>query len=276
MAYQFVDALLSLGIPARIASPDGRAETWFDSQAPVVDRAEAIADTQSGPWVFSHPSDFAPLRELKEGLVFHCLGTDHLIDAFVSDPHLVVLTCWDQAFDYCLGHGANPIDVGIGISDCFFYRGDAKASGSVAWMPRRGMDVANQALEEARLLGSGHSRPIDGAHERQVAATLRESSVFIATAEGEYFGLPALEALAAGCIVLSVPVVGGLSYLEDAGVVISPPTQLGATLTRTLKQDLNHESARKRLRGITAAGSYTISGMRSRLKSSLTHHGWHT
>jgi glycosyltransferase involved in cell wall biosynthesis len=57
--------------------------------------------------------------------------------------------------------------------------------------------------------------PIEGLPEREVGRLLKKSGIFLATAEGEQFGLPALEAMAAGCVVLSVPVKGGMEYLHD-------------------------------------------------------------
>lgn len=274
VAYQFVDALQILGIPARIASPGGVAETWFDSQAPVVDRDRAISEPDGGTWIFSHPFDYEPLRQRKQSLVFHCQGTDPLIDAFVGDPQLTVLTCWEQAFDYCKNLGARPINVGIGISECFFYRGDRKNSRSVAWMPRRGADIARDALLNLSSVGQLESRPMDGLHERVVATTLRESSVFLATSQGEHFGLPALEALAAGCLVVSVPVVGGMTYLVKAGAVIAEVDGLTVALRATLNVDTGNKVAEARLRAVATASEFTIQGMHAQLQRSLLQHRW--
>jgi hypothetical protein len=274
VAYQFVDALLALGIPARIASPGGRAESWFDSRAPVVDRDRAMNEGGRGFWVFSHPYDYEPLRRRTRALVYHCQGTDPLIDAFVGDPQLTVLTCWEQARDYCQKRGAHPINVGIGVSDCFFYRGDAKTTRSVVWMPRRGVDIAAEALGALESDRPLESRPMDGLHEQVVASTMRTSSVFLATSEGEHFGLPALEALAAGCLVVSVPVVGGTSYLMEAGAVMVEADGVTSALTRVIDDDGDIASARARMRGIATATSFTIQGMRAQLERSLHEHRW--
>ena len=44
---------------------------------------------------------------------------------------------------------------------------------------------------------------------------MKHCSIYLATAEGEWSGLPALEAMSAGCVVVSVPVLGGMEYLDD-------------------------------------------------------------
>ena len=49
----------------------------------------------------------------------------------------------------------------------------------------------------------------------KTAAVMKHAGIYIATSVNEQFGLPALEAMAAGCLVISVPVKGGMEYLKD-------------------------------------------------------------
>ena len=87
VAYQFVDALNALGVPAVIASPEGRAATWFSSHAAVVDAAAAYESFRPQDIaVFSLPHDYAWLRELPGQLFFHCQGTDPLRSSYRPDP----------------------------------------------------------------------------------------------------------------------------------------------------------------------------------------------
>jgi hypothetical protein len=214
VAYQFVDALNLLGVPAVIASPQGKAATWFLSHAAVVDataaremfRTEDIA-------VFSLPHDYETLRKLPGRVFYHCMGTDPLIDPILKDPSVEVLTCWKQAQEYVLSHGVNrPLDVGISISPSFSYAGEPKYERAVAYMPRRGRELCESVMNTC---SSVRYIKIDGMAENEVARVMKSCSIFLATAENEWYGLPALEAMSAGCVVVSVPVLGGMEYLHD-------------------------------------------------------------
>lgn len=274
VAYAFVDALNHLGVPARIASPDGTAERWFESTAPVIDREVARNQaSRNSVSIFSHPDDYANLRSLPGKLVYHCQGTDTLIDSFLGLPGLTVLTCWKQAHAYCLKQGADPINVGISISDVFFSSGRSKRPRSVSWMPRRGTDVGTEVLAQVEHLVS-QTHAIEALPEHDVASILQDSSIFLATSEGEFFGLPALEALAAGCVVVSVPVIGGHDYLMAAGAILADQSTLAKALEEQLINEDRESTARLRLRGVATACAYSTGAARNTLAKSLTT-GWH-
>lgn len=208
-AYQFVDLLQEAGAAACIATPDGRASTWFRSSAPVLDRRTALA--RADAVAFSLPHDHAELRRCGLPLVFHCQGTDPLIDPILRDPDVTVLVGWRQSADYAHAAGRDPVDVGIAVAPQFHHRGELKDPRVALFMPRRGRTIAERlaaACPDLRLVS------VDRADETEVALMMRRAGVYLATAEGEWFGLPALEAMAAGCLVFSVPTVGG-EYLED-------------------------------------------------------------
>ena len=72
---------------------------------------------------------------------------------------------------------------------------------------------------------------IDELPESGVASSLNQAGYFLATALGEQFGLPALEAMAAGCVVLSVPVRGGMEYLRDGdNCLLVEPDEIASRL----------------------------------------------
>lgn len=214
VAYQFVDLLQEQGVAACIATPDGKASGWFRSRAPVVSRAWALEHLGDGDaLMFSLPHDHAELRRAGLPLLFHCQGTDPLIDPVLSDVDVTVLTCWQQAQDYALDVSGRPsIDVGISIAPAFHHRGELKDPHVAVYMPRRGREIAEQLGDACPDL---HLVAIDGSDEADVAQMMRRAGVYLATAQGEWFGLPALEAMAAGCLVFSVPVIGGMEFLED-------------------------------------------------------------
>lgn len=275
VAYQFVDALNQLGVPARIAAPAGLAETWFDARASVVARESVLKERAHGTWVFSFPPDYWELRDRATRLAYHCQGTTHnLVDTILADPDVWILTCWDEARDRAASFGRNPCDVGIAVSEVFFQSGITKDARSIAYMPRRGSDDFERARQAVNLVPGASLRPIDGMHEREVAEILQHASIFVATSESEAFGLPALEALASGCLVLSVPVVGGTEYLEAAHCTVVPPDHLGEALNSLLARDAEPASQRNRVLGRAVASRYTVAGMRAKLASCLREHPW--
>lgn len=269
VAYQFVDALNALGVPAVVASPGGLAATWFLSHAAVVDaasvrelfRPEDIA-------VFSLPHDYASLRKLPGHLVFHCQGTDPLIDPILADPAVRVLTCWRQATEYVQAHGVrDPIDVGISIAPCFAYTGEPKFEQAAAYMPRRGADLCAAVR---RTGGAMRYIEIDGMCEDEVARVMKCSSIFLATAEHEWFGLPALEAMSAGCVVVSVPVLGGMEYLDDGvNCRIAGPQDYAAAVDELLQEHSAGLRFRMRQAAVATARRYTPQRMMQHLSTLL-------
>ena len=256
VAFRFVDALQASGVAACIATPDGLASQWFRSQAPVLARADALA--RMGPAdavMFSLPHDYDELRATGRRLIFHCQGTDPLIDPIICDPAVTVLTCWRQAADYVRAVASRePIDVGIDIPEQFGHRGERKDPHVALFMPRRGLDAAlalDRACPEIQLV------PLDGLDESEVALMLRRASIYLATAEGEWFGLPALEAMAAGCLVFSLPPLGGMEYLEDGvNCFVGDLPYLEDAISRVLHPEHAHERAAMRSAAIATALRY--------------------
>jgi hypothetical protein len=80
---------------------------------------------------------------------------------------------------------------------------------AVAYMPRRLPGIGAAVRERVRAT---HPRipwvEIDGLPEPAVAERMRQCAVFFATQDREGFGLPALEAMACGCLVAGFPGTG--------------------------------------------------------------------
>lgn len=271
VGYQFVDALNDLGVPAVAASPGARAAQWFDSRAAVVDRDEVLHSWRSDDVaVFSLPQDYDVLRPVVDRLVFHCQGTDPLIDPVLLDQSVPVLTCWDQARDYAAAHGRVSHDVGIAVAPAFHYAGEPKRPGSAVFLSRRGAEVAAPVLHDVPDV---RGRALDGLTEAGLAGELKSAAMFLATARGEWFGLPALEAMAAGCLVLSVPVVGGMEYLQDGeNSVVGEEPYLRERLLALLAEGGPLPGQRLRLAGMATAHRYSVARHRERLARSLP--GW--
>lgn len=231
---QFVDLLRSLGVDAVAATPDGEAPQWCRSAAPVAARADVLPRlTAADTVIFSLPHDHAVVRATPARAVFHCQGTDPAIVPVLEDPAVVLLTCWAQAAEFVRSTtGRMPIEVGLSIDDVFFERGPGRVERTVAHMARRGR------TDVAAALGGVSHLVIDGDREPVVAAKLQSADLFVAVAEGEWFGLPALEAMAAGCSVVSVPTVGGGEYLHhDRNALVVEPAAIPAAVASLLADD---------------------------------------
>lgn len=265
---QFAQLLNELGAPCAVATPGGLAPDWFPARAAIVAQEWVIANVKpSDRILFSLPHDYARLKPLGVNLVFHCNGTDPLIDPIVADRGVAQLTCWAQATDYMRERGAEPTEVGIAISDTFFYTGLPKQENTVCYMPRRGADLA---AGTARANPALRFVAIDGLSESGVADVMQRSSVYLATAVGEWFGLPALEAMAAGCVVVSVPVTGGAEYLRPgANCVVSPPEGLARALRDIAEGGQGARRFSMRQHAAGTASAYRLSRQRFRLQALL-------
>jgi hypothetical protein len=256
VACQMVEMLNRLGVRAVIVTPDGQAPHWFSIRAPIVHEAGALEELNSSDWLMiTWPPDYHRFRNQTARLVCHCQGTDDRMDPIFADFEVEVLTCWDQATRYVREKFARETtQVGIAISDCFYFDGDRKEDNQVTYMPRRGLRTALRCIFRNPELDF---RPLDNLDEEEVASCLKHAGIFLATALGEQFGLPALEAMAAGCVVLSVPVKGGTEYLQNGyNCLVVQPAEMAERL-RWITRDENAElRARMRLRAVATAQNY--------------------
>ncbi len=105
--------------------------------------------------------------------------------------------------------------ISLGIDATLFSHQPVKKR-SLAFMPRRLPEDLGQVINILRFRGvldDVELVPIDKMSERQVAAALRESLVFLSFSSREGFGLPPAEAMACGCIAIGYAGGGGAEYL---------------------------------------------------------------
>jgi hypothetical protein len=269
VACQFVEMLNTLGIPAVVCMRDGFAPQWFAGRFAVLSEAHAIPRiTERDIVMITWPPDHRRLAHLPGRRVCHAQGTDPLMDPIFADPDVLILTCWDQATDYVRTvHGRESVQVGISISDCFYFSGGLKLDNQVAYMPRRGFRILLRCLLRVRAFDF---TPIDGLAEAEVARRLQRAGVFLASALGEQFGLPALEAMAAACVVVSVPVKGGMEYLRHGeNCLIAEPESLPDALDRLAHPSQASERARLRHRAVETALAYRPQVQREQLRRLL-------
>jgi glycosyltransferase involved in cell wall biosynthesis len=264
VAFQFIDLLTSLGVKIAAVLPDGRAPNWFFTTADVFSEAQVWPRLTDKDWLMiTWPPDYWRLKN-RGRLICHCQGTDDRMAPIFADRDVPILSCWRQAEEYVRNvHGRRTIPVGIAISDCFFYDGQLKWDNRVAYMPRRGWHLVKRCMKANLYLDY---QPIDGMREMRVSRSLMSSGVYLATSVGEQFGLPALEAMAAGCAVISVPVKGGLEYLlhEDNCLLVQPEA-LPKLLDWLMAPAQEALRRRFRTRAIATANAYRLSVQRRKL-----------
>ena len=118
------------------------------------------------------------------------------------------------------------------LVDPLFHRGDDGRRPAIAYMPRK---RAEQAGWLRRTLAQVHPDlaavpwiEIDGQGLADTAALLGRATVFLALGECEGFGLPPLEAMAAGCLVAGFHGGGGLAYARpDNGLWVEDDDPAG-------------------------------------------------
>lgn len=269
VGFQFALMLTELGVPIVAATPDGRAPEWFRSSVPVLPHAAVLAGLRPEDTVlFSFPDDYRRLKATPARLLFHCQGTDPQIDPILSDGDVGLLACWEQAAGYMAERaGRRPIEVGIAISDCFYYDGRHNRPDDVAYMPRRGREIAEAAADACPGL---NFVAIDGLGEEQAAGIMKRSAYYVATSVGEWFGLPALEAMAAGCVVVSVPTVGGGIFLHDGETaIVASADAVPGRLAALAGPDAESLRARLRDNGMARARAYSRGRQVERLRGLL-------
>jgi glycosyltransferase involved in cell wall biosynthesis len=89
----------------------------------------------------------------------------------------------------------------------------------IAYMPRKNARDIHQVLLRLRLTGRLEGwklAEIAGRPQAEAAAILRASAVYLSSGSPEGFGLPAAEAMLAGCVVVGYHGFGGSEFLTEA------------------------------------------------------------
>jgi glycosyltransferase involved in cell wall biosynthesis len=222
--YRHVDLLNKAGVDAAVLHHrPGFACRWFEHSTRVV-AAPAVALT---------PRDVLVVPEIY-GPYFDRLPEGPRLVAFNQNAYLTfarlapgqelsyrrfeaAMTVSRDSAEY-LRFAFPGLDVAVvpnSIDADLFRPGSGLPPRRLAMMPRKRREEADQIL---RLLGDRLDGwevvEIDGRPEAEVAASLRESPIFLALGRQEGFGLPAAEAMASGCFVVGFPGFGGRELFD--------------------------------------------------------------
>jgi hypothetical protein len=191
-----------------------------------------------------------PLRETRRAIEFALANAPYV--ASLCKNYLAIPA--ERVFLIPLWVTRPPFDLGTG---------ETPRALSVCYMPRKLPDEARQVRE---LVRATHLDvpwvEIDGLTEPEVARKYRESSIFFAAQDLEGFGLPAVEAMACGCLVAGFAGTGCFPhpYANAANGFWAPDRDVAAAADRVRRAlavvrgggepyerylDAGHETARR-------------------------------
>ena len=270
--FDAAELLTRSGHPCLVATPGGERPTWFPNAAETMDRdALPTRCRREDTILFSWPPDAEIVLKLKaRRKIVHMQGANTEGDrGLFARRELEFISHGLHMTQQLLAHGRVAPYVPLGLRDVFRWNGEAKEPGSVAVMSRKGgrlVDRVRKALPRDATL-----RVIQGLTEDDVAAELKRCDVFVPISKHEAFGLPPLEAMAAGCCVVGYPGDGGFEFMrhgETAHVVPNGDKRaLDHALRTVLEQPAYRDGLRDRAQEL--AGYYTLEREREYLLRAL-------
>lgn len=196
--------------------------------------------------------------------IFDGLAPGETWSDYGFSAYLCVSAPIQRAMKEWFGVAADIVRPGV---DPVFFGDEVRRADSpvtVACMPRKGRDTLRMVRGLLALGGTGgRAEPtwleIEGLPREQVAARLRESHIYVSTSRLEGLGLPPLEAMSAGCLVVGFAGAGGLDYATPANGVWVPdddPWALAKALMEAIA-GLNDPGVRPSLQAKCRAGKAT-------------------
>lgn len=223
--YHHVELLEELGFDACVYCPDGRP-TWFTSPAPVVTALPVL--TSLDHVVFPEGVGQAEDEALASPAVKHVFCQNQF---YIFRKHQAIAERRRLGIDHVFastGIIAQFLETTFAdlrvpvipyVIDRERFRPIAKEA-RIAYMPRKLADDAQfiEGTFKARYpdLAETPWVRLDGLDQGQVAEELGRSAVFLSLSHRESFGLPPVEAMAAGCLVVGFHGGGGLEYATPA------------------------------------------------------------
>jgi glycosyltransferase involved in cell wall biosynthesis len=236
--YRHVDILNRAGLRSAVLHHrDGYECRWF----------EHSTRTVGAPSVRLSPNDLLVVPEIYGPFLARLPRQLRMVgynqNAYLTFQHLpatrplsydafeALLTVSPNSADYLRfafpGREVSVVD--YAIDPAVFYPSTQPPAKRIAVMPRKRPDDAMHVL---RLLGDRlhgwEVVTIENTSESETAALLRSSPIFLAFGRQEGFGLPAAEAMAAGCYVIGFPGFGGREMFDSS---FSSPAEDGDVLS---------------------------------------------
>lgn len=281
--YDHVLHLTSAGYPAFVVHiDDGFRPAWFHGDAPVLywgkgldvkpqdmlvipevfkDALLAVKNIPAKKFVFCQ-NHFYVYRGVPDGESWRSLNVDGVI---ASSQAIRSYVAW------AMGYTDVPV-IPCSVRPELFHPEEKRLQ--IAVMPRkRPTEVSFIRYTFQQVFGEHRDIPwvvLDDASEEQVASTLGSSAIFLSMNRLEGFGLPPLEAMACGCIVVGFHGWGGLEYARaDNGFWCAEEDLMGCVerlgeVCTLFKRDAEW-LARVRHRAVETAAGYSPERQRDRL-----------
>ena len=280
IAHHHVAILARNGFDARILLVDDKRDAHFDGAVPTDTMVPEFAIRPDDLFVIPEPWE-AYIRQLRKHpvrryvfcqnhfYIFHGLGA---AKSYAEAGIDTVFCCGEVISDFLtsvMGQPRAPI-IHNAIDHAVFR--PAPKRRQIAVMPRK------MRIETRFILGSLRQRHPDLADvpwieivdrpESEVAQILGESAVFLALGRLEGFGLPPIEAMASGCLVVGFTGDGGRSFATpENGLWCEPENWLGcADLLAQALREYDADGGRRRVEaGLATASEYTLERMEREL-----------
>jgi len=228
--YKFVDDLVASGVSASVVHQErGFRCRWFENNTPVTyieDVVLGVGDLLAVPEILVSTvaalSPGTPMVVLNQTPYFTFLGAglppapapDVLPDSAVG-----IVAVSEDARNYLgLLFPQIPVErVHVGVDAQRSPPVGAPKEQAIAYMPRRrfvDLEQVLRILERRGALTGWRLYPIAQLTEPGKSEVLRRSAIFLSFNEREGFGLPPVEAMAAGCVVVGFAGRGGREYMR--------------------------------------------------------------
>lgn len=224
--YRHAEMLREHGVDALVFSPDGHPD-WFQTRAHV---------HQDSRFTF-RPDDIVVMNEIVDDVALNFLRIPARKQIFCQNQFYVFgrhlglrdhaelgieqVYCSSQSIRDFFRSVYNQGDLDVvpyAIDPTLFRPADKRLQ--IAYVPRK-LPFEAEFIRTAfqKKFPAWRSVPwvaIEGQSERATAETLAQSAVFVALGHRDSFGLPAVEAMSAGCLVVGFHGTGGLEFTTPA------------------------------------------------------------
>lgn len=220
--YQFAQVLADAGFASFVVHRNSRYRPdWFESNVPVLGRSNVVVQS----------CDLLVVPEFMGTCISHLEGCAKVVlnqapySEFDDNFHnkevvsIVVVSDYIRRYSEFAYPGKAILPIHMGYDKTIFNAVNCRKKKQIAYMPRRRSGDCRrvlQALDARGVLSGWTLAPIDGLNARQVADVMRESMIFLSFSEREGFGLPPLEAMACGCLVVGFHGHGGAEFFDPS------------------------------------------------------------
>ena len=218
--YEFAAALKSAGQNVAVVHQDPQYRpSWFATNVPITGRQNTVVGAYDLLVVPEFMTTLLPQLRGCAKVVLNQAFSSHGANWFQDELVCSVVSTSRYIHRYIqfVHPEIESIPIQLGYEKSLFNAKNALKKKQIAYMPRRRGDDSKriiQALERRGALVGWTVVAIDELSAQEVARVLRESMIFLSFSQREGFGLPPLEAMACGCLVVGFHGLGGAEFFN--------------------------------------------------------------